>query len=67
MEQVHELQRLREERGMSAYELAKRADIGIAYVRRLERCMQDNPTIKVLWKLSEALDVDIIVLANIFK
>ncbi len=52
------LKRLRKAKGLSAYAVAKRADISATYVRKLEAGGSD-PTIGMLARLAKALGVPV--------
>jgi transcriptional regulator with XRE-family HTH domain len=52
------LKRLRTERGLSMYALAKRAGISDVYVGKLETNKSD-PTLGMLRRLAKALDVPV--------
>ena len=57
------LRKIRVEQGLSQEALAAEADIDRTYVGRLERQLE-NPTIGILKKLAEALDVSIVEFLN---
>ncbi|MCQ6280282.1 helix-turn-helix domain-containing protein [Bacillus sp. EB600] len=59
--------RIREQRiekGISLTQFAKQSGISKSYLSNLERGLQQNPSIEVLKKISEYLNVDIEILIN---
>ena len=50
---------LREARGMSQLELAKKADVAQGYISSLEAGEKKNPSITILKKLARALGVPV--------
>lgn len=52
------IQELRKERGMTQLDLATRAEMEENALQRLE-AGRTNPTIKTLWRVSRALNVDV--------
>lgn len=50
------IRQLRQERGYSLRALAKRADVSVAYLSKLERD-ESSPTVALLTRLAEALSV----------
>jgi transcriptional regulator with XRE-family HTH domain len=48
---------LREERGWSLRELARRSQSAPSVISRLERNVRSNPTVRVLNRIADALDV----------
>jgi XRE family transcriptional regulator, master regulator for biofilm formation len=50
---------LRETRGMSQLELAKKADVAQGYISSLEAGEKKNPSITILKKLARALGVPV--------
>lgn len=46
-------------KGMTQYTLAKKADITIATLSNIEAGASDNPTIKTLIAIADALDVSV--------
>jgi transcriptional regulator with XRE-family HTH domain len=53
------LKRLREARGFSQLQLAKRADVAQAYISEMEAGGKKNPGIETLRKLAKALGVPV--------
>ena len=53
------LKRLREQKGLSQLELAKRADVAQAYISEMEAGAKKNPGIETLRKLAKALGVPV--------
>lgn len=53
------LKRLREQKGLSQLELAKRAAVAQAYISEMEAGAKKNPGIETLRKLAKALGVPV--------
>jgi len=53
------LRLLRDEKGWSQAELAKRADVTDAYIAQLETGARENPSLEVLKRLARALGVPV--------
>ena len=53
------IKKLREKRGLSQDKLTKRADITLTTLVKLETGINDNPTLKTLVKLANALEISI--------
>ncbi|MCM3767932.1 helix-turn-helix domain-containing protein [Neobacillus niacini] len=53
------IKRLRQEKGFSISELAKRADVSISYLSQIEREIQSNPSLQFLIKVSIPLETTI--------
>ena len=53
------LKRLRESKGLSQLQLAKRADVAQAYISEMEAGDKRNPGIETLRKLAKALGVPV--------
>jgi len=53
------IKKLRKKRGLSQDKLAKMADITLTTLVKLESGANDNPTIKTLAKIAQALNVTI--------
>jgi len=53
------LRTLREERGMSLFELEKASGVGRGYIWELEKEAKDNPSIDILQKIARGLDVPV--------
>jgi transcriptional regulator with XRE-family HTH domain len=53
------LKRLREAKGLSQLQLAKRADVAQAYISEMEAGDKKNPGIETLRKLAKALGVPV--------
>ena len=51
------LKRLREERGLTQLELAKKAGVAQGYISALEAEQKSNPSVAVMRKLAKALGV----------
>ncbi|WP_010094011.1 helix-turn-helix domain-containing protein [Ornithinibacillus scapharcae] len=56
---------IRREKGLSLSELAEKADISKSYLSNIERNLNDNPSIQVLVKIAQVLNVDIRKLIDI--
>ena len=52
------------EKGISLTQFAKQSGISKSYLSNLERGLQQNPSIEVLKKISEYLNVDIEILIS---
>jgi len=52
------IQELRKARGLSQEKIAEKADISSTYLSRIE-CGRENPTLDMLIKLADALEVEI--------
>lgn len=50
------VRQLREERGMSQFELGKRSGVDSSYINRLEKGERDNPGVDVVQRLAAALE-----------
>ncbi|NJP38769.1 helix-turn-helix domain-containing protein [Alkalicoccus luteus] len=57
--------RLRKAKGMTLTELAEQANISKSNLSNIERGINENPSIKVLEKLAEVLETDLIALLGI--
>ncbi|MFC4735414.1 helix-turn-helix domain-containing protein [Bacillus daqingensis] len=57
--------RLRKTKGMTLTELAEQANISKSNLSNIERGINENPSIKVLEKLAEVLETDLITLLGI--
>jgi XRE family transcriptional regulator, master regulator for biofilm formation len=53
------IQRLRKNKNITLSQLAKRTNISKSYLSNIERNIQTNPSIGILFKLAIALDADI--------
>jgi len=53
------LKALREDRGLSQVDLAKKADVGRTYIVKLESGDKKNPSLDILKKLAKALGVPV--------
>ena len=53
------LKALREDRGLSQVELAKKAHVGRTYIVKLETGDKKNPSLDILKKLAKALGVPV--------
>ena len=53
------LKALREDRGLSQVDLAKKASVGRTYIVKLESGDKKNPSLDILKKLAKALDVPV--------
>ncbi|HXH81710.1 MAG TPA: helix-turn-helix transcriptional regulator [Candidatus Tectomicrobia bacterium] len=53
------LKALRDERGWSQAELAKRADVTPAYIAQLETGARKNPSLEILKRIARALGVPV--------
>ena len=56
--------KLRKQRGLTLSELAERAKISKSYLSNIERNLNSNPSIQVIEKISNVLQVDISILIN---
>lgn len=59
-----QLRKLREAKGMSQTDLAKRAGVTQAYIASLESGARSNPSLDIIRKLAKVLKTD---LANLLK
>lgn len=55
---------IRKKRNLSLTELAERANISKSYLSNIERDLNKNPSIKVLEKISDVLNVDLNMLLD---
>lgn len=53
------VKKLRKKKGMSQDKLAKSADVTLTNLVKIESGVNDNPTIRTLKKIADALDVSI--------
>jgi len=53
------LRRLRDERGLTMAELAKKAHVTDAYIAQLETGVKKNPSLEILKRLARALGVPV--------
>ena len=53
------LKKLREEKGLSQAEVAKKAEVTDAYIAQLETGKRNNPSLDVLKRLARALGVPV--------
>jgi transcriptional regulator with XRE-family HTH domain len=53
------LKRLRKEKGMTQLDLVKKADITMSTLTNIETGVSDNPTMKTLVAIADALDVSV--------
>lgn len=53
------IKKLRKEKGLSQDKLAKLADVTLTTFVKIESGVNDNPTIRTLKKIADALDVSI--------
>lgn len=53
-----QVQILRQSKNLTQAELAERAEVGMKYVGEIERG-RTNPTLRLVWRLSEALGVEV--------
>ena len=53
------LRNLRKQAGVSQEELAKRGNVSRGYISHLETGRRDNPSIQLLTKIAEALNVSV--------
>lgn len=58
------IRQYRQERRLSLSELAEKAGIAKSYLSSIERSLQSNPSIQILEKLSDVLDVPVHVLLH---
>lgn len=52
------IKKMRNKKGLSSRELARRAGVSQAYLSQLETGKNNNPTAEIISKISKALDVD---------
>lgn len=52
----NQIKKLREERGMTLVELADLSGVSVGYLCHLERGSRKNPSIKIMEKISDALN-----------
>ena len=55
---------LRREKGLTLSELAERANIAKSYLSNMERNINQNPSIQIIEKIAQVLDVDLETLIN---
>ena len=55
---------LRKEKGLTLSELAERANIAKSYLSNMERNINQNPSIHIIEKIAQVLDVDLETLIN---
>lgn len=53
------IKKIRESKGLSTKELSEKADVSNTYIFLLEKEKVDNPSIKVIKNIAEALEVPI--------
>jgi XRE family transcriptional regulator, master regulator for biofilm formation len=53
------LKHYREDRGMTINELSQQADISKSYISSIERGLQKNPSIQILQKLADSLNISL--------
>ena len=58
------MHKLRNQRGLTLSELAKRAKISKSYLSNIERNLNKNPSIQVIEKIVGVLEVDLSTLLN---
>lgn len=58
---------LRKEKHMSLTELAKRADVAKSYLSAIERQIQANPSIQVVTRIADVLEVSVQSLVQVGK
>ncbi|KAA9032387.1 helix-turn-helix domain-containing protein [Niallia endozanthoxylica] len=58
------IQQIREEKGLSISELAKKANVSKSYLSEIERGLQTNPSLQFLNKISLSLDIHLETLLN---
>ncbi|SER48564.1 Transcriptional regulator, contains XRE-family HTH domain [Gracilibacillus ureilyticus] len=56
------ISRMRKQKGLTLSELAEKSKISKSYLSNLERNLNDNPSIQVVEKLAEVLNVDLAAL-----
>ncbi|HEY2420680.1 MAG TPA: helix-turn-helix transcriptional regulator [Neobacillus sp.] len=56
---------IRKKRGFTLSELAEKANISKSYLSNIERNLNQNPSIHVITKLADVLDVDLNVLIKV--
>lgn len=50
---------IRQQKGISLFQLSKKADISLAYLNELELNKKNNPSLTTLYKIAKALDVNV--------
>ena len=55
---------LRKEKGLTLSELAERANIAKSYLSNIERNINQNPSIHIVEKIAQVLDVDLKILID---
>ncbi|UOQ85023.1 helix-turn-helix domain-containing protein [Gracilibacillus salinarum] len=58
------INRIRKKKNLTLSELAERADISKSYLSNIERNLNDNPSIHIIEKLADVLEVDLITLLD---
>ncbi len=61
------LERLRKEKGISRYKLAKKCGLRNSTLQNIEKSNDPNPTFKTMCKIADALDVTLDELRRNFK
>lgn len=56
---IFNIEKIRKDKNITLYQLSKSTGYSRAYLRRLEKGIQNNPTISVLYAISTILDVNI--------
>ncbi len=56
------INRIRKRRNLTLSELAERADVSKSYLSNIERNLNDNPSIQIVEKLAEVLNVEVVTL-----
>ncbi|QGH33853.1 helix-turn-helix domain-containing protein [Gracilibacillus salitolerans] len=56
------INRIRKRRNLTLSELAERADVSKSYLSNIEHNLNDNPSIQIVEKLAEVLNVEVVTL-----
>jgi len=56
---IYVIRDIRKEKNISLMELSEKAEISVTYLRELEANIKTNPSISTLYKIAEALEVNI--------
>lgn len=56
------IHRIRKSKNLTLSELAERADVSKSYLSNIERNLNDNPSIQIVEKIAEVLDVEVVTL-----
>ncbi|MFD2654713.1 MULTISPECIES: helix-turn-helix domain-containing protein [Gracilibacillus] len=56
------INRIRKKKNLTLSELAERSDVSKSYLSNIERNLNDNPSIQIVEKLAEVLEVEVVTL-----